>query len=323
MSQTDAPIFDLQINGWRGIDLNDDQLSGEKLHHLCLELAERGVTRFLATLITDQLPLLEKRTHRLASLIAGDPLAAEMIAGIHLEGPFLNPRRGFIGAHQPECVLPASPEVAARLHAAALGKLVLMTLAPECDPGAKTIGWLSDHNVRVAAGHCDSSLDQLRAAIDAGLTLYTHLGNACPAELPRHDNIVQRVLSLADQLYITFIADGQHLPWFALGNYLRLVGPERAILISDVTAAGGMPPGLFSLNRRPVLVDELGVARLADQPQLLAGSTCLLADCRQRVRQELGLSAEWLQRLTWTNPTQALGGRLHPSRAENSTSNPT
>lgn len=301
------PIFDLQINGWRGVDFNDDQLTAEQLHQVCRELSDRGVSQFLATLITDHLPALLRRTHHLSELIAADSLATQMIAGIHLEGPFLNPDPGFIGAHQPGCVLPATPAIAAQLFEAAAGQLRLLTLAPEVDRGGETIRWLSERNVRVAAGHCNPSLDQLTAAIDAGLTMFTHLGNACPPILARHDNIIQRVLSLSDRLYVTLIADGQHIPFFALGNYLRLIGPDRAILVSDVTAAGGLPPGPFQLNRRPVQIDEQGSARLADQPQLLAGSTCLLDQATRLLRQHLGLDEEWIRRLAWTNPRRALG----------------
>ncbi|MFN9538607.1 MAG: N-acetylglucosamine-6-phosphate deacetylase, partial [Planctomycetota bacterium] len=91
MNRSHPPIFDLQINGWRGVDFNADQLSADQLHQVCLDLAERGVQRFLATLITDELPLMLQRIRRLNHLAATDPLAGKLIAGIHLEGPFLNP----------------------------------------------------------------------------------------------------------------------------------------------------------------------------------------------------------------------------------------
>lgn len=307
MNRSHPPIFDLQINGWRGVDFNADQLSADQLHQVCRDLAERGVQRFLATLITDELPLMLQRIRRLNRLAATDPLAGKLIAGIHLEGPFLNPEPGYIGAHRPECALPASPETAAQLFDAAAGMLKLVTLAPETDRGGLTIRWLRDRNVRIAAGHCNPSLDQLKAALDSGLSLFTHLGNACPASLPRHDNIVQRVLSLSDKLDVTLIADGQHIPYFALGNYLRAIGPDRAILVSDVTAAGGLPPGPFAINGRPVLIDAQGIARLPDHPQLLAGSTCLLDTAISLLKQHLDLSDDWLHRLTWTNPRRALG----------------
>jgi N-acetylglucosamine-6-phosphate deacetylase len=301
------PVFDLQINGWQGVDFNDRQLTAEQLLQVCQQLAARGVQRFLATLITDHLPAMLQQTRHLARLIDADPLIARMIAGIHLEGPFLNPESGYIGAHQPSCVLSASPDVAAQFYEAAAGKLLLVTLAPESDMDGRTIRFLAERGVRVAAGHCNPSLEQLQAAMDSGLTMFTHLGNACPIQLPRHDNIIQRALSLSDRLFVTFIADGHHIPFLALGNYLRIVGPERAILVSDVTSAGGLPPGPFQLNRRPVRIDEQGVARLVDQPQLLAGSTCLLDQAIELLQERLGLTMDCLRQLVWTNPHRALG----------------
>ena len=78
---------------------------------------------------------------------------------------------------------------------------------------------LADQGICVAGGHCNPTLDQLDAAIDAGLSAFTHLGNGCPKGQDRHDNIIQRVLSRSDKLWVCFIADGVHVPWSALGNY--------------------------------------------------------------------------------------------------------
>ena len=75
--------------------------------------------------------------------------------------------------------------------------------------------------------------------------MFTHLGNGCPLLLDRHENVIQRVLSLSDQLWITFIADGAHLPFYVLGNLLHAVGVERALVLTDATAAAGMGPGQY------------------------------------------------------------------------------
>ena len=129
----------------------------------------------------------------------------------------------------------ATPRVRDALEAAG-GMARYVTLAPERDEDNRVTRFLAGQGIRVAAGHCNPSLDELRAAIGAGLTLFTHLGNGCPAMMPRHDNIVQRALSLSDQLYIGFIADGVHVPFVALKNYLKCCGCERA---SRGRASGG------------------------------------------------------------------------------------
>ena len=117
-----------------------------------------------------------------------------MIVGFHAEGPFLNPAPGYVGAHQPECVRPACQADAQALLDAGGGLVKLLTLAPEQDPGAAVTKFLVEQGVVVSAGHCNPSLDQLKAAIDAGLSMVTHFGNGCPVELPRHDNVLQRFL---------------------------------------------------------------------------------------------------------------------------------
>ena len=72
-------------------------------------------------------------------------------------------------------------------------------------------------------------LDQLRAGADAGLKMFTHLGNGCPMNVHRHDNIVQRGLAMAERLWIGFIADGVHVPFFALRNYLTVIAYAEVI----------------------------------------------------------------------------------------------
>src|SRR5690606_13516502 len=123
-----------------------------------------------------------------------------------------------------------------RLLDAGGGLVKLVTLAPEQDTAARVTALLAREGIAVAAGHTNASLDQLRRACDAGLRLFTHLGNACPMLMPRHDNIIQRALSLRDRITCCFIADGVHVPFVALGNYLALVGAERCVVVSDAMA---------------------------------------------------------------------------------------
>ena len=189
-------FFDLQVNGYAGIDFNQDGLTGEDLHAVCARLASDGVTGILATIITERLDKMERRLRDLCALREQDPLARRMIAGFHIEGPFLNETPGYRGAHPPDAIRPADMGAMDRLLDAAGGLARLVTLAPERDAGLRVTRMLAGRGIAVAAGHCDPSLDELRGAIDAGLTLFTHLGNGCPMQMHRHDNIIQRALSL-------------------------------------------------------------------------------------------------------------------------------
>src|SRR5439155_2881117 len=144
------------------------------------------------------------------------------------------------------------------------GLVRIMTLAPERDPDLCVTRMLSKRGVIVSAGHSDASLDQLRGAIDAGLSMFSHLGNGCPMQLHRHDNIIQRALSLSDQLWLMLIADGAHVGFPALGNYLRAAGLDRCIVVTDAVAPAGMVAGRFRLGRWTWIIGDDLVCRAPD-----------------------------------------------------------
>jgi N-acetylglucosamine-6-phosphate deacetylase len=300
-----GPYFDLQINGYAGVDFNSDDLSALALHEACERLAEDGVAGILATVISAPLELMERRLARLAALRAADPLIAERIAGIHIEGPFLNEQSGYVGAHPLAAMRLANTPDMRRLLDAARGLTRLVTLAPERDPKLATTRMLADSGVLVAAGHCDASLDELKAAIDAGLTVFTHLGNGCPQQLHRHDNIIQRVLSLRERLSICFIADGVHVSPPALGNYLRLVGPERAIVVTDAISAARLGPGRYPLGEQTVDVGPDLVCRSADGAHFV-GSTATMPRMATLLADALGFSALEIRQMLWDNPRRLL-----------------
>ena len=229
-----------------------------------------------------------------------------MIAGVHIEGPFINEADGFRGAHPRDAVRSGDVGVADRLVEAAAGLTRVVTLAPERDPGSRVTRRLADQGIRVSAGHTDATLDDLRAGIDAGLSMFTHVGNGCPMHLHRHDNIVQRALSLSPALWLTFIADGAHVPFVALGNYLRLTGADRCLIVTDAVAPAGLGPGRYTLGRQEVLVGEDMVPRAPDRSYFV-GSAVTMRQSAESLRHSLGLSDAAVRQLTSVNPRTVLG----------------
>jgi len=301
-------LIDLQVNGYGGVDFNQDNLSPDDLHRACATLEADGVERSLATVITEALPTMAARLRRLAELRERDPLAQRVIAGLHIEGPFISPVDGYRGAHPIDAVRPASVDAVQMLLDAGGGLVRLVTLAPEHDPGLATTRYLVDAGIAVAAGHTDAPLDVLTTAVDAGLSLFTHLGNGCPAVMPRHDNIVQRALSLSDRLTPCFIADGTHVPFFALRNYLHTAGVDRCIVVSDAIAPAGLGPGRYTLSRWELDIGDDLVARSVEGNHLV-GSALSLRRGAQNLRDHLGLDDATVKRLTETNPAAVLDGR--------------
>jgi len=294
-------MFDLQVNGYGGIDLNAPHLTLEEVLHFCARVRGDGTEEILGTVITAPPQQMLDRVAQLAATIESHAEVAAVIRGLHIEGPFLNPEPGYIGAHAPAAVQHASIDFAARLVEAGRGTIRLWTLAPEMDPDLRCTQWLTGQGIVVAGGHSNASRSDLQRAIDAGMRLFTHLGNGCPADLPRHDNIIQRVLSCAGQLAISWIADGHHVPFFALANYLRCIPPENVILVSDAMAAAGCGPGTYWLAGAQVEVDAERAAWGAGRKNF-AGSATSLPQMRDLLAERLGISPHQLALWTDENP---------------------
>jgi len=301
-------FFDLQVNGYAGVDFNSDELDRGKLEAVCMRLLEQGVDGILATVITDSLPRMESRLRRIAQLHDGSPLLQRVIAGIHIEGPFLNPAPGFRGAHPPNAIIPAREDLVSRLLEAADGLTRLVTLAPEQDPTGKVTRMLRDQEITVSAGHTDATLEQFKKSIDAGLSMFTHLGNGCPGTLPRHDNIIQRALSLRDSLWLCFIADGVHIPFFVLKNYLNLVGLENSLVVTDAILAADLGPGNYRFGMWELSIGEDLVARSPDNSHLV-GSTVTMPRSFENLCRHVGLAAEEAHLLLEVNPRKAVSFR--------------
>jgi N-acetylglucosamine-6-phosphate deacetylase len=297
----------LQVNGYAGVDFNADDLTLETLRQACERMRADGVAGALATIITASLEQMTTRLARLARWREEDALIANVLWGWHIEGPFISPQPGFVGAHPAQCVMPANWDAMQRLLDAGAGLTRMVTLAPEHDTGFHVTARLKQRGIAVSAGHTDASRETLSAAIDRGLSLFTHLGNGCPPVLPRHDNIIQRALSLADRLWITIIADGAHVPFFVLGNYLRQVGVDRAIVVTDAISAAGMGPGRFTIGGVDAVVGDDGVPRSPKNPAQFAGSALTMPIAANNLRRHLHLEDKSVERLLNENARQALG----------------
>jgi N-acetylglucosamine-6-phosphate deacetylase len=136
--------------------------------------------------------------------------------------------------------------------------------------------------------------------------MFTHLGNGCPMQIHRHDNIIQRALSLADKLFLMFIADGAHVTYTAFRNYLKIAGLDRCIVVTDAVAPAAMGPGRFKLGRWDLLIGDDLVARAPDGSHLI-GSAIMMPVAVQRLIDHAGLTREQALRLTVHNPATVMG----------------
>ena len=298
-------FFDLQVNGYAGVDFNGDELDAERVDAVCARLASEGVDGILVTIITDSLAAMEKRLQAVVKLRESIGSLRQIMHGFHIEGPFLNPTDGYRGAHPADAVIAADKSAMQRLLGAADGLTRVVTLAPECDPGMSVTRMLAGEDVVISAGHTNASRDELAAAMDAGLSMFTHFGNGCPATLPRHDNILNRVMSLRGKLWVSFIADGAHVPFFVLKNYLEWFGVERSVVVTDAISAAGLGAGRHRLGRWELEIGEDGIARSPDGSHLV-GSTISMEGSYRNLIEKVGLSELDARRLVEGNPRKLL-----------------
>jgi len=301
--------FDVQINGYAGVDFNSSTLTLEELRGACLRLEKDHVDGILLTLITDSIASLKSKISNVIKLRNQDPLIRRIVSGLHIEGPFISPVTGFIGAHP--VVHAQKTDLAAMdsLLEAGEGLIKLVTLAPEMDPNDQLTRHLANEGILVSAGHSDATRDELQSAIDAGLSMFTHLANGCPMLMNRHDNIISRVLSLADQLWISFIADGAHIPFFVLSNYLKITGLDRVVIVTDAIAAAAAAPGVYQIGGQEVLVGEDGVPR-SEEGTHFVGSGATMPQMVQRLQDELLFSRTQIDLVTKENPRKLLAPAL-------------
>jgi N-acetylglucosamine-6-phosphate deacetylase len=122
----------------------------------------------------------------------------------------------------------------------------------------------------------------------------------------RHDNVIQRALSLSDDLWICVIVDGVHVEFPALKNYIRAAGIDRTIAVTDAISAARLGPGRYTLAGWDLVIGDDLVARAPDGSHFV-GSTVTMPRLLANLRDELGLNEDEIEALTVRNPRVAIG----------------
>ena len=254
-----------------------------------------GTTTMLASLVSSPYGLTR------TAVAAYRPLVAEdLLAGVHLEGPYLAPARR--GAQNPGVLRDPSVRELRDLLESGGDAVRMVTLAPELPGALDAIGFLAAHGVLAAIGHTDSTYEQTLAGVAAGASVGTHLCNGMPP--PHHRGPGPVVGLLESGAAVELIADGHHLHPAMLAFLARAAGPDRAVLVTDAIDAAGMPDGRYDLGGRDVVVTDR-VARVADGGAL-AGST-LTMDEAVRNAVHAGIALPDAVAMASTTPARVLG----------------
>ncbi len=298
-------LVDLQVNGYGGVDFQQDNLSLEELLTATRQLRRAGCTQFLLTLITDEWPKLTARLRHLRALRVQSAELQSAIAGWHIEGPFLSSEPGFHGAHNPALMLDPTPAHIRELRAITGNDPLLLTMAPERTGALKAIALATSLGIRISLGHTDASAEILRQAVEAGATGFTHLGNGCPRELDRHDNILWRVLDTPG-LTAGLIPDGIHVSPTLFRLLHRSLGLDAIYYTTDAMSAAGAAPGRYKLRALEV---EVGADQIVRQPGKtnFAGSALRPCDGVFRAAQMLNCSWQEAWERSAQNPAHWMG----------------
>lgn len=268
----------------------DQAIAAAALHR------SHGSTTTMASLVSAAPATLGVAVSELAELVEDG-----VLAGIHLEGPFLSPRR--CGAHDPALLIDPAPDVVRSLLDAGRGSIRMVTLAAELEHAADAVATLAGEGVIAAVGHTDASYDETRAAIDAGATVATHLFNAMRPVHHREPGPIPALLE-DGRVTVELICDGVHLHPAIVRMAIAAAGVERVVLVTDAMDAAGAGDGDYVLGDLAVRVVD-GVARLVEGGAI-AGST-LTMDRAFRFVVQAGVSVQDAVRMASSTPARLLG----------------
>ncbi len=304
MKTTRKGFIDVQVNGWMGASFTEPGLTVARVREITLELLARGTLAYCPTVVTGD-PAVYKDNLRVLAEAMKDPVIGPHLLGIHLEGPFISPEAGAVGAHPKAFV--QNPDVLAfeQYQQWADNAIRILTLAPE-RPGAEAlIRCAVKQGVVVSMGHHMASDADLERAVKAGASLCTHVGNGCPNMIPRHENPLWWQLA-CDAVAGLFITDGHHLPGDFIKVALRAKTPDRFIVTSDASPLAGMPPGRYTaFAGLEVVINEAGRI-YSEQSQGLGGSHATMMDCMNHLAGLDLLDEKGLWQVGFDNPARLL-----------------
>lgn len=287
-----------------GTDFSGDDLTDETCAAAFRAILDSGTAAFLPTIITSSMETYRRNVPTILRVAEEEEFRGHVL-GIHLEGPFLSPEPGAIGAHNPELATRADLQLFRELHALCGNRLAMLTVAADVDGVEEVIAAAVEAGVTVSLGHHLADEDDLDRAVRAGASALTHLGNGLPLTIPRHPNPIFAGLA-EDRLTAMIITDGHHIPPSLIKTVLRTKGVERTVVTSDASPLAGLPPGKYHSMRADVILEEGG--RLYDPAKgNLVGSSYSMAACMNVLAGLDILSYEELYAVGVTNPLRLIG----------------
>ncbi|MGI6088179.1 MAG: N-acetylglucosamine-6-phosphate deacetylase [Kiritimatiellia bacterium] len=297
-------LVDLQINGHRGVHFSASNLTLDQIRQATLELAAAGTVAYCPTIVTSPLENFQRNLALFAQAMR-DPEISPHILGLHIEGPFISPLEGARGAHPPEHIRKPDIKLFQQLQEWSGNNIAILTVAPEVPGAIELIRHVSAAGVVVSMGHHLAEDEAMEAAVRAGATACTHLGNGLPNNIKRHQNPLWWLMA-CDDVWGMCITDGQHLPEDFIRVALRAKTLNKFAVVSDATDLAGMPPGNYQFQGHDVVLEPNGRIGFAGTPYL-AGSSATMLQCMNNLAALNVLSEAELWQVGFDNPLKLLG----------------
>ncbi len=306
-------LIDLQVNGYGGQEFSSDDLTVEHVAGIAAAMERFGVAQFCPTVTTQSSACMSHALRTLARACEEMPGLAHRMPGFHVEGPYLASEDGARGAHPLEHIRPPDFDEFQRFQEAAAGRIRILTISAEFDNTPEFVRRVTDTGVTVSIGHTAATPEQVEAAVDAGATMSTHLGNGSHANVHRHRNYIWAQLA-DDRLTAGLICDGFHLPPYVVKVFLRAKGIERCVLVSDLSGLAGLPPGRYQTNLCELEILDTGKLVVAGQREALAGASLPIGVGIVNSMAFAGISLAEAIAMATVNPARIL--QLPPPRLE-------
>jgi N-acetylglucosamine-6-phosphate deacetylase len=288
-------FIDTQVNGGGGRLFNDDP-SVDTIAVMAAAHRRFGTTGLLPTLISDDPSVIERA---IAAVDEAIDQGVPGVLGVHIEGPFLSRARR--GIHLASKLQPFDDRFVEMLCSGRNGR-TLVTVAPECI-APEQIARLVEAGVIVSAGHSDANYETVRAALDAGMTGFTHLFNAMSQLTNRAPGMVGAALE-DPNTYAGIIVDGHHIHPAAFRVGLNAKGVDHLMLVTDAMPTVGVPTDEFMLQGRAIRREG---DRLVSEEGVLAGSTLTMVAAVANAVEQGRLSLPQAARMASSTPAHFLG----------------
>ena len=297
--------IDLQVNGYGGINFNAPGLTPEMTLEITRRLAAEGTTGYLPTLVTMDPAILIPNIRAVVAARKRYPECEKAILGFFMEGPFLSPEPGAVGAHDVNWVRPPDFALFSRFQDAAEGLIRMVNVAAELPGAIDFIRAVRASGVVVTLGHqMAHEPEVLGAAIRAGASAFTHLGNGLPNLIHRRENVIWEALA-DDRVTVMFIPDGHHLTIPMLKVYTRGVPLSRLVAVSDAQFVAGLPPGDYDVGGIKARLEPDGLLWNPER-NCLVGATTPLAKMMVLLQEKVGLTPDECRTIGHDNPLRLI-----------------